>query len=271
LRTLTTYLNYNNLQSAEVKYSIARAVDNIMSMHRNDKGIIHTTSYSQGHPNYTTINSNRTAELEGFPAYSLEFSDINTDDNSTYKDLELGTIIFGDKVLYVYYRADTPSFSTFLPTALEMIGSLRINESVITEPVPSSSPSRSIIASTAAPHAVRYTIFGGSIHIDAGHDSRYKFYIPANATDVTLSGSLSVTGGIIQQIKVDVYDDTNCTSDEYFSQCGQNYIDHYYSDSSSFSTRLASGRHYVLILDNDALVSSEDKTVDGSITLSYTS
>ena len=77
---------------------------------------------------------------------------------------------------------------------------------------------------------------------------------------------------IIQQIKVDVYDDTNCTSDEYFSQCGQNYIDHYYSDSSSsFSTHLASGRHYVLILDNDALLSSEDKTVDGSITLSYTS
>ena len=41
------YLNYNNLQSAEVKSSIARAVDNIMSMHRNDKGIIHTTSYEQ--------------------------------------------------------------------------------------------------------------------------------------------------------------------------------------------------------------------------------
>jgi ATP-dependent DNA helicase DinG len=42
-----TYLNYNNLQSAEVKSSIARAVENIMSMHRNDKGIIHTTSYEQ--------------------------------------------------------------------------------------------------------------------------------------------------------------------------------------------------------------------------------
>jgi Rad3-related DNA helicase len=41
------YLNYNNLQSTEVKSSIARAVDNIMSMHRNDKGIIHTTSYDQ--------------------------------------------------------------------------------------------------------------------------------------------------------------------------------------------------------------------------------
>jgi ATP-dependent DNA helicase DinG len=30
-----------------VKSSIARAVDNIMSMHRNDKGIIHITSYNQ--------------------------------------------------------------------------------------------------------------------------------------------------------------------------------------------------------------------------------
>ncbi|HZA06614.1 MAG TPA: hypothetical protein VE619_02825, partial [Nitrososphaeraceae archaeon] len=37
------YLNYNNLQSAQVQASIARAVDNIMSMHRNEKGIIHTT------------------------------------------------------------------------------------------------------------------------------------------------------------------------------------------------------------------------------------
>jgi ATP-dependent DNA helicase DinG len=41
------YLNYNNLQSAQVQASIARTVDNIMSMHRNDKGIIHTTSYEQ--------------------------------------------------------------------------------------------------------------------------------------------------------------------------------------------------------------------------------
>jgi Rad3-related DNA helicase len=41
------YLNYNNLQSIEVKAGIARAVDNLMSTYRNDKGIIHTTSYEQ--------------------------------------------------------------------------------------------------------------------------------------------------------------------------------------------------------------------------------
>ena len=39
------YLNYNNLQSSEVKIAIARTVDNLMTIHRKDKGIIHTTSY----------------------------------------------------------------------------------------------------------------------------------------------------------------------------------------------------------------------------------
>ena len=41
------YLNYNNLQSNEVKLAIAKIVDNLMTLHKNDKGIIHTTSYEQ--------------------------------------------------------------------------------------------------------------------------------------------------------------------------------------------------------------------------------
>ncbi|MFL6422429.1 MAG: helicase C-terminal domain-containing protein [Nitrososphaeraceae archaeon] len=41
------YLNYNNLQSAEVKSNITRTIDNLMSLHAKDKGIIHTTSYEQ--------------------------------------------------------------------------------------------------------------------------------------------------------------------------------------------------------------------------------
>ena len=41
------YLNYNNLQLSEVKIAIAGTVDNLMTTHRNDKGIIHTTSYEQ--------------------------------------------------------------------------------------------------------------------------------------------------------------------------------------------------------------------------------
>jgi ATP-dependent DNA helicase DinG len=41
------YLNYNNLQSNEVRSIIAKTVDDIMSFHLKDKGIIHTTSYEQ--------------------------------------------------------------------------------------------------------------------------------------------------------------------------------------------------------------------------------
>ena len=41
------YLNFNNLQLPEIKSSITKTIDNIMTIHRKDKGIIHTTSYEQ--------------------------------------------------------------------------------------------------------------------------------------------------------------------------------------------------------------------------------
>ena len=41
------YLNFSNLQQMEVKSKISRAIDNIMHIHSNDKGIIHTSSYEQ--------------------------------------------------------------------------------------------------------------------------------------------------------------------------------------------------------------------------------
>jgi ATP-dependent DNA helicase DinG len=41
------YLNYNSLQLQEVKTSLSRSIDNLMTLHKNHKGIIHTTSYEQ--------------------------------------------------------------------------------------------------------------------------------------------------------------------------------------------------------------------------------
>ena len=41
------YLNYSNLQSINIMSKIASAIDNLMYTHKNDKGIIHTTSYEQ--------------------------------------------------------------------------------------------------------------------------------------------------------------------------------------------------------------------------------
>jgi ATP-dependent DNA helicase DinG len=41
------YLNFNNLQLQEVKTNIAMVIDNLMTLYRNHKGVIHTTSYEQ--------------------------------------------------------------------------------------------------------------------------------------------------------------------------------------------------------------------------------
>jgi ATP-dependent DNA helicase DinG len=41
------YLNSKRLQLQEVQIKIARAIDKLMTLHSNDKGIIHTTSYKQ--------------------------------------------------------------------------------------------------------------------------------------------------------------------------------------------------------------------------------
>jgi ATP-dependent DNA helicase DinG len=41
------YLNYNNLQKQDTITAISNAIDNLMTIHRKHKGIIHTTSYEQ--------------------------------------------------------------------------------------------------------------------------------------------------------------------------------------------------------------------------------
>jgi ATP-dependent DNA helicase DinG len=41
------YLNFNSLQLQEVKTKISKTIDNLLTLHKNHKGIIHTTSYEQ--------------------------------------------------------------------------------------------------------------------------------------------------------------------------------------------------------------------------------
>jgi ATP-dependent DNA helicase DinG len=56
------YLNFSNLQQMDVKTKISRAIDNIMYIHSNDKGIIHTSSYEQLNfikENLSKMNSRR--------------------------------------------------------------------------------------------------------------------------------------------------------------------------------------------------------------------
>jgi len=84
--------------------------------------------------NFKQVASNTSSTLAGNHAYSLKYTNRNTNDNSEYTALEIGAII-SDKVLIVQYRADSPSFTKFLPTALKMIGSLRINETAVAQTV----------------------------------------------------------------------------------------------------------------------------------------
>ncbi|MGC1929342.1 MAG: hypothetical protein WA667_10240 [Candidatus Nitrosopolaris sp.] len=58
----TTYLNYNNLHQQEVQANLAMEVDKLMTLHRNHKGIIHTTTYEQVNfikQNISEINKRR--------------------------------------------------------------------------------------------------------------------------------------------------------------------------------------------------------------------
>lgn len=89
------------------------------------------SSLSQGSldERFNVIKSS-TTKLGGLPAYSLEYSSTNAEDNTTYVTLELGTIISG-KVLIIDYTANSPSFDKFLPTAFDMINSMSINKSAI--------------------------------------------------------------------------------------------------------------------------------------------
>jgi Rad3-related DNA helicase len=43
----TAYLNHTSLQVDAVQTRLAETIDKIMSLHANEKGIIHTTSYAQ--------------------------------------------------------------------------------------------------------------------------------------------------------------------------------------------------------------------------------
>ena len=92
------YLNFRNLQLQETKFKIAKAIDNIMSLHKNNKGIIHTTSYEQ-----------------------LNFIKVNISQENTGRLLETDPDIQRDEVIAEHINSTTkptvlisPSFNTGL-------------------------------------------------------------------------------------------------------------------------------------------------------------
>jgi plastocyanin len=75
-------------------------------------------------PGFNKTLSDTNAVLAGTPAYLLEYSYVLP--GYPINVLEVGTII-GDKVYYVSYAADAPTYSLYLPTVYMMIKSLSLS------------------------------------------------------------------------------------------------------------------------------------------------
>jgi hypothetical protein len=188
-----------------------------------------------------------------------------TDNNSTYRELELGTIISG-KVLYLDYYAETPSFSKIFPTALKMINSLRINRSAIAEltPSPSSlSSSNNTATSTSSPTPTytkghhSETISSGSFSLPPGGAVKdFSFSVPSNAVNPRLIGTYSVTGGILPLIDVHLLDSIG------------SYIINEIRSSGQIVKSLSPGT-YTLQFQNNAVFAGETKNVQVDFSLEY--
>jgi hypothetical protein len=71
--------------------------------------------------------SNINSSLAGYPAYMLDFRNL---DNTTYikhRTLEIGTII-GDVVYYITYEAQLSKYNDYLPTVQKMIKSFQVTD-----------------------------------------------------------------------------------------------------------------------------------------------
>ena len=64
------YLNFNNLRLQEIKANIAMVIDNLMTLYRNHKGVIHTTSYEQ--LNFIRENISQTNKRQRYKGMKLQ-------------------------------------------------------------------------------------------------------------------------------------------------------------------------------------------------------
>jgi ribosomal protein L40E len=117
------------------------------------------------------------------------------------------------------------------------------------------------------PNQYKTSILSGSITINAGSYTYYRFSIPTGANNPTLSGSFTASGGSGNDIKVYVMSDTDFTN----WKNGHTANVHYNSGQKTtdkLNVSLSSGR-YVLVFDNTFSLLTA-KTVYGEIGVTYT-
>jgi hypothetical protein len=108
--------------------SLYISIDSLSSNRNENLSEYLTTTindYYSDSEDFKVIESNANSILGGKPAYKLVFTDVYDDDTS-YKSMEIGTII-GDKLYLLSYEAeDEKQFSEYLPIIQKMIDSFRI-------------------------------------------------------------------------------------------------------------------------------------------------
>jgi hypothetical protein len=112
-------------------------------------------------------------------------------------------------------------------------------------------------------------VFNGQIGLQSGQLQGYSFSVPANAENIYLKGTLSVSGGAISSVTIKLYDKDQCPPpdsqgridlssctpllnqdystgeeiDKYIPHGGTFYL--YLQDSSSFFNKIVNGNIYV--------------------------
>jgi ATP-dependent DNA helicase DinG len=118
------YLNYNNLQKTEVKTTIASAIDKIMTAHKEQKDIIHTTSYE--HLNFIKQNISKLNQrrlLETNPV--LERDEII---NEHFKSSKPTVLISPSLHLGLDLKDDLPRFQIITKVPYPNLGDRWIDE-----------------------------------------------------------------------------------------------------------------------------------------------
>jgi hypothetical protein len=167
------------------------------------------------------------------------------------------------------YYAVSSGFSQFLPTALKMISSLRINSSAIAELTPPSSPSSSSSSSNNAATSPSSptptytkghhseTISSGSFSLPPGSGVKdFTFSVPSDAVNPRLIGTYSLTGGILPLIDVHLLDSIG------------SYIINEIRSSGQIVKLLSPGT-YTLQFQNNAVFAGETKNVEVDFSLEY--
>lgn len=120
--------------------------------------------------------------------------------------------------------------------------------------------------SSSPPIAHTIQIVNGTANVNASAYLDYQFTIPPNASNIHVSGTFTVQGGIGNDIIIYIFDSTNFDNYENGSYFGALYQSSQ-TTTTPISSNLDSSGNYYLVLDNT--FSTTQKTVNIQANATY--